>query len=208
MGFKVGDFVSYKEGSETKIGKVEGAAKGGEKTKLSVTEVDKEFKVTGSATDRDIKDLSRAGVGNYLSRTGKSQAVEIAVNTATYSAIQALFRKHKAFGHETMSFLASDALYELLVKYYAEDMVSMLVPKAAANGGGWFEMGDAHDAAAKTIPIVIIQQIVCKFAYRHKFGAGLLKQAVDSFAAITLGNLMGRNITRRSDEGKTVPYNW
>ena len=208
MTFRPGDFVRYKDGDETVIAKVVGESSGKDKTKLSVQPLDKKFKPEGSPQDKAISDLSRAGVGNYLSRTGGDQAIEIAVNTAFYSAVQALFRKHKAFGHETMSFLASDALYELLVKYYLTDFVSMLVPTPVASGGGWFEMGDAHDAAAKTIPVVIIQQIVCKFAYRHKFGAGLLRQAVDSFAAISLGNICGRNITRRSDEGKSVPYNW
>jgi hypothetical protein len=130
------------------------------------------------------------------------------VNTAFYSAIQALFRKHKAFGHETLSFLTADALYELLLKYYVADMISMMVPTAAKDGGGWLEVGDAHDAAAKSIPVVVLQQIVCYFAYRHRFGSGLLKQAVDSFAAITLGNVAGRNITRKSEKNKGKDYRW
>jgi hypothetical protein len=210
MGFGVGEYVSWTDKSDkkVKVGRVTGPATS-DKLRLKVQEVDNEFKdVSGGETDRLISELSRAGIGKFMSRTGTDQATEIAVNTAFYSAIQALFRKHKAFGHETLSFLTADALYELLVKYYVTDMVAMMVPKAAKDGGGWLEVGDAHDAAAKTIPIVVIQQIVCKFAYKHRFGSGLLKQAVDSFAAITLGNVAGRNITRRSEDNKGKDYRW
>ena len=207
MGFGVGDHVSWTDKSDKKVktGVVTATPSG---ANVTVQPLDKDFKDEGSPENIPKTDLSRAGIGKFMSRTGTDQATEIAVNTAFYSAIQALFRKHKAFGHETLSFLTADALYELLVKYYVTDMVAMMVPKAAKDGGGWLEVGDAHDAAAKTIPIVVIQQIVCKFAYKHRFGSGLLKQAVDSFAAITLGNVAGRNITRKSEDNKGKDYRW
>ena len=207
MGFKVGDYVSWtsKSDNKPKEGYVTATPPGSD---VTVQPVDKDSKDAGSTQNIAKTDLSRSGVAKFISRTGTDQATEIAINTAFYSCLQALLRKHKAFGHETLSFLAADALYELLVKYYVTDMVAMMVPSAAKDGGTWIEIGDAHDAVGKTIPIVLIQQLVCKFAYKHRFGSGLLKQAVDCFGAITLGNVAGRNITRKSEKNKGADYRW
>ncbi len=72
---------------------------------------------------------------------------------------------------------------------------SAMVPKGVAKGGDMFQSGDLVDAAVKTVPIVLIQQVICKFMYRHKFGQNIGKHLVDSFAAILLGNAVDRNVT-------------
>jgi hypothetical protein len=93
-----------------------------------------------------------------------------------------------------MSFVASDAAYELLLRGFLDRLIPFLRPESIAVSTG-ITSADFIDAL-KTVPVVIIQQIVCKLAYKQKMlGGHLFKNLIDAYIAYTVSNLATRNIS-------------
>ena len=208
MGFRVGQYVNHnvtKSGGDPELQL--SRLSGGKDDAWEVQPVDKKFKDTGSVlTGVKDADLKAAGLRKFASRTGGDQIVEVLTNSAIYSAGQALFRKGRVFGHETMSFATADFIYEFIAKYYVESMFPDILPDVVPEKEqSWFASGDLQDAL-KALPIVVIQQIICRIAYRHKFGHKLLHQLIDAFGSISVANFAGRNASAQRQEKKA--YKW
>ena len=69
--------------------------------------------------------------------------------------------------------------------------------------------GDFMDGL-KAVPIVLIQEIVMKFMYKQKAFSHLLKNSVDAFSAIVVGNIAGRFAGSQiaAVPGATPVYRW
>ena len=71
-----------------------------------------------------------------------------------------------------MSFVAADAVYELGLKSLLEKSFSfMQAPPAPISMG--VGLGELQDGVLKSIPIILVQQIICKLmykkSYKHRF---------------------------------------
>jgi hypothetical protein len=144
--------------------------------------------------------LEQASLGEYYKTSGFVNPVyELAVNATMYAIIQA-FRSGPTFGHRSISFLISDAIYELGLKNLMDKLVPFFQAPASPIGMG-VGMGEFQDGILKTIPIVLIQQIVQKVMHKSKFSAHILKNSIDCAIACTGGNLVQRNIAAPMQSG-------
>ena len=153
--------------------------------------------------------LKSAGYRAHASQSGIAPVIEVAINATLYAIIQKFRKSDRTFGPRFMSFAISDAIYELLAKYYVEQYVPFLRPAALLKPAGFFSNGDFMDGL-KFIPIVIIQEIVHLFNKQKAF-QHLLKNSIDAFSAIVVGNVIGRGVSSKmtKEEGATeVPYRW
>ena len=82
-------------------------------------------------------------------------------------------------------------------------------PDPVAASGGWFELGDLQDAL-KAVPIVILQQIIQKLWKRKSMGHRILKNTLDAYISVALGNVVGRGVTKMTGgrTGGSINYKW
>jgi hypothetical protein len=193
-GLRLGDYVEVKD--------EKGQIVGGKKDAWNFQPRDsKKPQITG-VKDADIKS---EGFGNRMSGDYGHVFTELLGNAVSYGIIQKI-RSNPTFGHRFMSFVASDVAYELLLRGFVDRLVPFLRPDSIAVTTG-VTSADFIDAL-KTIPVVIIQQIVCKFAYRQKMTGHLFKNLIDAYIAYTVSNLATRNVSgfmegRREDKDKS-----
>ena len=200
-GLAVGDIV-LKEKKRAQI-------IGGKKGAWTIATYDDDGKLGSPESGVADALLKSAGYRAHASQSGIAPVIEVAINATLYAIIQKFRKSDRTFGPRFMSFAISDAIYELLAKYYVEQYVPFLRPAALLKPAGFFSNGDFMDGL-KFIPIVIIQEIVHLFN-KHKAFQHLLKNSIDAFSAIVVGNVVGRGVSAKmtKKEGATeVPYRW
>ena len=197
MGFKVGQYV-IKKTDEDKDDADVFQITSGKADAWKLTKNDDDAQVELSTEQKD-DDLLHAGMGKFLAAHGMQTVEEIAYNGIVYSIVQKM-RKNGFFGHEVIDFVISDAIYELVGKYYMDTMLGFAMPAPVAIGYG-IGMGEFQDGLLKTIPIVIIQQIVQKVMRKSKFSHRLMKNVVDCAAACVIANVAQRNLAKPVQSG-------
>ena len=97
---------------------------------------------------------------------------------------------------------AADASYQLVLRSFVDRMIPFLRPDSVALAMG-ISSADAIDAL-KAVPVVILQQLICKFMYKQ---AGLtthmFKNLLDAFVAYSGSNILTRNVSAYVDSSKT-----
>jgi hypothetical protein len=180
-GLRLGDYVQ--------VGDVKGQLVGGKEGAWTFQPSDSKKSQTTALADKDIKG---EGFGNRMSGDYGHLFTEFLGNAVSYGLIQKI-RSSPTFGHRFMSFVASDVAYELLLRGFVDRLIPFLRPDSIAVSIG-ITYADFIDAL-KTIPVVIIQQIVCKFAYKQKLTGHVLKNLIDAYVAYTVSNLATRNLS-------------
>jgi hypothetical protein len=187
-GLRLGDYVE--------VGKEKGQIVGGKKDSWTFQPRDsKKSQTTGVKDDA----ISGEGFGNRMSGDYGHVFTELLGNAVSYGVIQKI-RANPTFGHRFMSFVASDVAYELLLRGFVDRLIPFLRPDSIAVTTG-ITSADFIDAL-KTIPVVIIQQIVCKIAYKQKITGHLFKNLMDGYIAYTVSNLATRNVSGYMQSGE------
>ena len=197
MGFVLGQYV-IKKADESKDDADVFQITGGEKDAWKITGVDDATSAEESESLKDDK-LVHAGFGKYLGAHGMQTAEEIAYNAVVYSVIQK-FRKNGFFGHNTIDFMIADAVYELAGKYFIDTMVPFAMPPAVKIDYG-IGIGAFQDGIIKSIPIVLIQQLVQKFMRKSKMGHRLMHNFIDAAAACSIANVAQQNLAKPIQSG-------
>ena len=188
MGFALGSYVVKKSAPEGDVFMISGGKEG---------EWDLTSQTDSATVETGVKDdkLQAASLGQYYKTAGYvSPLYEIATNGLVYTGIQAM-RSGPTLGAPTMSFIVADAVYELALKNLLEKSFSFMQAPPAPLGMG-FGMGELHDGVLKSIPIILLQQIICKFAYKKCYKHRFMKNCIDAVAACTGANLVQRNLQK------------
>ena len=143
--------------------------------------------------------LLHAGIGRFLGAHGIQTVEEIAYNAVVYSVVQK-FQKNGFFGHNTIDFVISDAIYELVGKYFVDSMIPFAMPSSVAMGYG-LGVAEFQDGILKSIPIVLIQQIVQKVMRKSKMTHRFMHNLLDAAAACTMANIAQRNLAKPIQSG-------
>ena len=197
MGFTQGQYV-IKKADEAKDDADVYQITGGEKDAWEITKTDDDTQTKeGEAAADDT--LVHAGIGRYLGAHGMQTAEEIAYNAVVYSVVQKL-RKNVFFGHQTVDFIIADAIYELVGKYFVDSMIPFAMPSSVAVGYG-IGIGEFQDGILKSIPIVLIQQLVQKFMRKSKMGHRLMHNFIDAAAACSIANVAQQNLAKPIQSG-------
>ena len=123
--------------------------------------------------------------------------VEVGSNTV-YAIIQKI-RSGKTLGHRFQNFAAADIVYELALKNVMDKMVPFFqAPPAPISYG--LGMAELQDGVLKAVPVVLLQQIIGMLR-GHKFGAHILKNAIDAPLACTAANIVQRNLAKPAQSG-------
>jgi hypothetical protein len=194
MTFKIGDRVNVTALGE--VGRIEGGKGDAWEVKLS-NDLTQTFK-NAQLSEPDIqKNMSDGGMDNVL---------EVGYNAVAYAIVQKI-RKSPAFGSRFQSFVISDAVYELIGKFYLEPYVPFIRPDEIKDNeaSDMFQAGDFRDAL-KALPIVALQAVVQKMMYKKALGTDMIRNAVDGYISIALANAAGRLTTRQMSGAK--PYRW
>jgi len=202
--FRIGDLVTRGD----KRGQVIGGAKGS----WTVAFYDDKGKLGSPEAGIADAHLKAAGYQARMSNSGVGPLVEVAINAVVYAVIQKFRKSSQTFGPRFMSFALADAIYELVAKHFVEGWVPFLRPDALlrADDNGFFTSGDFKDAA-KAIPIVIIQELASMVLPRQpKMFTHILKNAIDAYAAVAVGNIAGRFASGQmaTTEGASPLYRW
>jgi hypothetical protein len=138
------------------------------------------------------KAVTAEGFGAVASNDMGGTVGELAGNALVYGIIQKI-RSNPTFGHRFMSFVGSDAAYQLLLRKFVDQWIPFMRPESIANATG-VTSADFQDAL-KTVPVVIIQQIVCKMMYNQGLTSHLFKNLVDGFITYSGSNILTRNVS-------------
>jgi hypothetical protein len=164
MGFKVGQYVikaADKDKDDADVFQITE----GKKDAWKLTKADDDSQALLPTGQKD-KDLLHAGLGKYLGAHGMQTAEEIAYNGVIYACLQK-YHKNSFFGAQTIDFIISDVIYELVGKYFVDSQLGFAMPAPVKLAYG-IGMGEFQDGLLKTIPIVVIQQIVQKMMRKSK----------------------------------------
>ena len=197
MGFKIGQYVILKADKDKDDVDVYQISEG-KKDAWKLTKADDDAQAQLPTTRKD-EDILHSGLGNYLSAHGMQTVEEIAYNGVIYACIQK-FRKSSFFGAQTIDFVISDIIYELVGKYFVDSQLGFAMPAPVALGYG-IGMGEFQDGLLKTIPIVVIQQIVQKVMHKSKMSHRFMKNLVDCAVACTVANVAQRNLAKPIQSG-------
>jgi hypothetical protein len=198
---RIGDFVQHKQAKgkdDKEVESIPAQIVGGEKDKWKIVYLDpKKTAPTSTVTD---KQLAGEGMFGRTSNDFSGSLGELAGNALMYGVIQAV-RSGPTFGNRFMSFVGSDVAYELLLRGMIDDFIPFMRPDSFANKLG-VRSSDFKDAM-KTIPVVIIQQIVCKVMYRSGLTQHIFKNLLDAFGAYVTSNIVTRNARTYFEEDET-----
>jgi hypothetical protein len=186
MGFALGSYVVKKSTPEGDVFMITG----GTADAWDVTaQTDDATVETGVKDDK----LQAASLGQYYKAAGAINPLyEIVANALAYTGIQAI-RSGPTFGEATMSFVAADAVYELGLKSLLEKSFSfMQAPPAPISMG--VGLGELQDGVLKSIPIILVQQVICKLMYKKNYKHRFMKNCIDAIAACTGANIVQRNL--------------
>jgi len=204
---RVGDYVRLEVSGEPRKGEIESVNK--DKSQWTVRLFKKDGSREDTATEYATAELKRAGMMTFASKDGMSQVIEVALNSLVHGTIQKI-RSGPTFGDPFMTFVAADLIYEIFGKQLVDQFIPKIFrPDPVAAAGGFFELGDLQDAL-KAIPIVILQQIVQKLWKRKSMSHRLLKNVLDAYISVALGNVVGRGVTKMTGgrTGGSINYKW
>jgi hypothetical protein len=177
---RVGDYVRHGEDKGQIVGGKTGA------WKFQPVDPAKE------AVTLEDKAITAEGFGATSSNDMGGTVGELAGNALVYGIIQKI-RSNPTFGHRFMSFVGSDAAYQLFLRRFIDNLVPFMRPASIANSVG-VTTADLQDAL-KAIPVVVIQQIVCKVMYKQGLTSHIFKNLIDAFIAYSGSNLLTRNVS-------------
>lgn len=143
---------------------------------------------------KDIASLvkKKNGMSDY-----KHTALEVVSNGLNYAILQKIQGKSFLRSPRTHAFVISDAIYELIMKHWAEpyilDMLGMEAPEVAEDA--FVQSGDFKDAL-KAIPITLLQQIYSRLFQKKGWTTDLMRNAVEAYIAIVVSNVDTRLIQK------------
>ena len=191
MPFKVGDNVTNGDGTNYRVIAVQG------KTYTLKN-------AWGTTTTKSEDELTAAtGFSAQLTAYGPD-LVELLTNSVVFGA-QNLVLKKGFMNKENIQFLVEDALYEFLLKGYAQPYEEMLIsrdPLSAEDAAAFFATQDVMDAIGKTLTIGlvdIIYRVLMKSGWKSAIWYDLRVAT-----AIFIGNIVQRKLLK-SEGGSYRP---
>ena len=147
MGFKIGQYVIKKVDKDSDDADVYQITDGkADAWKLTKADDDAQAQLPTGQKDED---LLHSGLGKYLSAHGMQTVEEIAYNGVIYACLQK-YHKNSFFGAQTIDFIISDVIYELVGKYFVDSQLGFAMPAPVKLAYG-IGMGEFQDAAGRRI---------------------------------------------------------
>jgi hypothetical protein len=191
-GIRIGDYVKESTGKKRR-GRVVGAD--GETAMM----VDFGDKVAVSTPTKDLV-VTRNTMGG-------AQFKEILLNSALFASIQGVRKSDTFMGNRSVSFLISDALYEFLLKGFAEKTLPMLRPDSITEKDArekFFNTADLKNGVGKAVPLVVLMQLYGMAVHKAKFSQHIGKNILDAAIACSASNIIDRKFF--ADKDKTYSY--
>ena len=211
---RVGDFVRHKVTDTAAAASASGDKKAKPKTKERKAQIvgkgsadntwnivyltkEKGEKDYVALTDVAEKALVKEGFMARTSASYTNMIGELAGNALFYGIIQKI-RSNPTFGKRFMTFCFSDIAYELLGRDLVDSIIPFMRPESFSNVAG--VKGSDFVDAFKAIPVVILQQILCKVFYKTSLFGHLFKNLFDAYTSYALSNMATRNVSSYFDD--------
>ena len=199
---KAGEYVSWKEDTDTKYGRIVTAT-----PDSIVIKKYEDGENTASATLESYvaKKLQKSSFSRMKHRL-KPNMWEVLENVVVAAAYHPIIARNKLMGPEFYSFCLADITHEFLFKGFAESMADALTPTTLSGdeATSFFSTGDFSDAMRKTPFVVALQQIYQKALFSKSWGHQIVSNLLGDFSILAVSNVGDRMWSADSD-GYTYP---